>query len=268
MKLQFDAVEHKYSTVDKPEEKWTSVTTLIGKFKEPFDQSAVAKNVVKKKKSKWYGMKPQDVINVWKAETDRALTLGSWYHDQREEQLLACNTLERHGKALSIFKPFTDGALKLSPDQNVTDGIYPEHLVYLKSAKICGQADRVEIVNGVVNIYDYKTNKEIKTEPYVDWEGKRKTLQGPLQHIDDCNLMHYALQLSSYMYMIMKHNHNLKPGVLEIHHVVFEVESYDKNGYPKTALDDRGEPIVKEVVPYELPYLKKEVIAMINYIKR
>ena len=29
-----------------------------------------------------------------------------------------------------------------------------------------------------------------------------------------------------------------------------------------------GDPIVKEVVPYELPYLKKEVRSMINYIKK
>ncbi len=268
MKLQFDAVEHKYTTLNKPEDVWTSVTSLISKFKAPFDKLAVAKKSVKKKNSKWYGMKPEEVIKVWDNETNRALTLGSWYHDQREEQLLACNTLERHGKALDIMKPITDGDIKLSPDQNVTDGIYPEHLVYLRSAKICGQADRVEIVNGVVNIYDYKTNKEIKTEPYVNWEGVRSTLNSPLEHIDDCNLMHYALQLSCYMYMIMKHNHNLKPGVLEIHHIVFEVESYDEHGYPITATDDRGEPIVKEVVPYELPYLRKEVIAMINHLKK
>ena len=37
-------------------------------------------------------------------------------------------------------------------------------LVYLKSARLCGQADLVEIVNGYINITDYKTNKEIKRE--------------------------------------------------------------------------------------------------------
>ena len=46
-----------------------------------------------------------------------------------------------------------------------------------------------------------------------------------------------------------------------------QVESYDKNGYPITATDDKNKPIVKEIVPYKLPYLRKEVIAMINYLK-
>ena len=57
MKLQFDAVEHKYTTLNKPEDVWTSVTSLISKFKAPFDKLAVAKKSVKKKNSKWYGMK-------------------------------------------------------------------------------------------------------------------------------------------------------------------------------------------------------------------
>lgn len=267
MELQFTPEDHKYSTIGKPEEKWTSVTTLISMFKDPFDQEAVAKNVVKKKASKWYGLKPQDVLAIWKAETDRALTLGSWYHDQREAQLLSCNTLQRSGVELPIIKPIEKDGIKISPNQILKDGVYPEHLVYLNSAKLCGQADRVEVVNGVVNIYDYKTNKEIKTEPYIDWEGKRKTLKSPIDNVDDCSLMHYTLQLSIYMYMILKHNHHLKPGKLEIHHIVFEVESNDEYGYPKTATDDRGEPIVKEVVPYSLDYKKKEVIAMIKHLK-
>ena len=53
--------------------------------------------------------------------------------------------------------------MKKAPDQKLADGIYPEHMTYLKSASLCGQADRIEVINGKVNIYDYKTNKEIYT---------------------------------------------------------------------------------------------------------
>ena len=50
---------------------------------------------------------------------------------------------------------------KIAPDQKLSNGVYPEHFVYLKSLGICGQADLVTIVNGKINIIDYKTNVKI-----------------------------------------------------------------------------------------------------------
>lgn len=267
MELKFTAENHKYETPDKPDFKWLSVTSAISLFKPPFDKDGIAKKSSKNKKSKWYGMSPDDIIKVWNNENKRALKLGSWYHDQREQELIACDTLQRNGIDLNVIRPLEQDGIKLAPSQSLVAGIYPEHMVYLKSAQLCGQADRVEVVGNIVNIYDYKTNKEIKSKGYSNWEGKVNKLSGPLSHVDDCNLMHYALQLSIYMYIILKHNHSLKPGKLEIHHIKFEVEEKDKNGYPIVAMDAAGDPLVKEVVPYDLPYMKKEVNNIIKYIK-
>jgi hypothetical protein len=267
MELQFKADTHKYESVDDPTKQWISSTGLVGVFKPPFDRDNIAKKASKNKKSKWYNMPVKEIIEAWDAESNRALTLGNWYHSQREIEVAACDTLRRDGKDLLIFRPIEQDGMRFSPDQALVPGIYPEHMVYLKSAKICGQADRVEIVGDKVNIYDYKTNKEIKVEAYTNWEGITKKLLTPLGHIDDCHLMHYALQLSIYMYIILKHNHSLKPGKLEIHHIIFEVESRDKNGYPVIATDASDEPIVKKVVPYNIPYMKKEVVSMIKYLK-
>ena len=267
MELKFAADTHSYASVEDPSKQWISVTTLIGLFKPPFDKVAIAAKAVKNKKSKWHAMDPAEVISLWESETTRALSLGSWYHDQREAELIACDTLQRNGIDLPIFRPIEQDGIKLSPDQSLTPGIYPEHFAYLKSAGICGQADRVEVVADTVNIYDYKTNKEIKTKAWASWDGVTNKLIAPLNHIEDCNLMHYALQLSIYMYIILKHNHTLKPGKLEIHHIVFEVEDYTDKGYPIIAKDAAGDPMVKEVIPYELPYLKREVNTMIKYLK-
>lgn len=267
MELQFKADTHKYQSVDNPDKNWLSVTSVIGLFKPKFDKVTQAEKSSKNKKSKWYGKTPEQIIAAWDGETDRALKLGSWYHDQREQELIACDTLQRNGLDLPIFRPIEQDGVKLSPDQSLVAGIYPEHLVYLKSASICGQADRIEVVGNTVNVYDYKTNKEIKTEGYRSWDGKVDTLAAPLNHIENCNLMHYALQLSIYMYIILKHNHTLKPGKLEIHHIVFEKEGEDENGYPIIATDAAGDPLVKEVVPYEVPYMKKEVNQIIKYLK-
>lgn len=267
MELKFKADTHKYESIDNPKKKWLSVTSAVSLFKPKFDKEGISLKASKNKKSKWYGMSQENILAAWEGETNRALKLGSWYHDQREAELIACDTLQRNGINLPIIRPIEQDGIKLSPDQTLVAGIYPEHLVYLKSASICGQADRIEVVADTVNVYDYKTNKEIKSKGFTNWEGKTKKLSGPLSHIDDCNLMHYALQLSIYMYIVLKHNHTLKPGKLEIHHIVFEKEGEDKNGYPIIATDAAGDPLVKEVVPYTVPYMKKEVNALIKYIK-
>lgn len=269
MAIQFKAEDHSYTSLDPNQNiPWLSVTSFVKLFKEPFDQKAVAEKASKNKRSKWYGMSSEEIIQVWENESNRATTLGSWYHDQREQELIMCETLQREGLDLPIVQPIFNGEIKLAPDQHLTSGIYPEHLVYLKSAELCGQADRVEVVGQRVDVFDYKTNKEIKTKGYTNWEGVTKKMLGPCSHLDDCHINHYALQLSTYMYMILKHNHHLKPGKMEIHHIVFEVEDEDEYGYPITAQDPNGEPIVKEVIPYKLPYLKTEVRNMIKFIKK
>jgi len=89
----------------------------------------------------------------------------------------------------------------------------------------------------------------------------------PVHHLDDCHINHYALQLSIYMYIILKHNPKLKPGNIFIHHVVFEQQSEDKNGYPVYKILPNGDPVVTEVIPIELPYLRDEVISIMQWLK-
>lgn len=269
MKIHFKAEDHSYTSTDPTDnKKWLSVTSLVELFKKPFDQKGIALACSKSNKSKWGGMTPEKIIEIWTNESNRAIGLGSWYHDQREQELIMCDTLQRDGIDLQIIRPLEQDGIKLSPDQSLMPGIYPEHLVYLKSARLSGQADRVEVVGDRIDIYDYKTNKEIKTEGYTNWEGVTKKMLGPLSHLDDCHLTHYSLQLSIYMYMMLKHNHNLKPGKMEIHHITFKKEGEDEYGYPIVAEDPNGNPIVDQVIPYKLDYLKKEVRAMINYVKQ
>ena len=264
--LIFTPEDHKYRSIDVTDQTdWLSVTSFIGNFKKPFDADVIAAKTAKSKKSKWYGMTPEDIKAAWKAEALRATTLGTWYHNCREADLCELNDMERHGVTVPVFKPIEKDGCKYSPAQKLTDGIYPEHLVYLRSAGICGQSDIVEVINGEVHITDYKTNKEIKKESYVNWEGVSQKMLTPVSHLDDCNFWHYALQLSTYMYIILKHNPKLRPGKITIHHVLFYTEGTDKFGNPITKLDNQGEPLVKKIVPYDLPYLKTEVINLIKH---
>ena len=266
MSITFNAADHSYKSIEAEGIDWVSVTSLLSNFKKPFDAEKVAASVTKKSKSKWYGIPPEKILELWKAEADRATTLGTFYHNQREADLCSLSSIELEGLPIPIYRPIEEGDLKKAPEQKLTDGIYPEHMVYLKSAGICGQSDLVEVVNSKVNIIDYKTNKEIKKESFKNWEGISDKMSHPISHLDDCNFNHYALQLSIYMYIILKHNRKLKPGKIYIHHVLFEVEGTDEYGYPITRYSSNGDPVVKEVIQMEVPYLADEVISIINWL--
>lgn len=268
MIIRFTPQDHKYTSIKKEDEKdWVSVTSFIGNFKQPFEADLIAEKSSRSKKSKWYGMSPSEIKDAWKSEANRATTLGTWYHNCRERDLCELETIERSGVTVPIVKPIELDGIKYSPDQKLSDGVYPEHMVYLKSAGLCGQSDLVEVVNGQVNITDYKTNKEIKVEGFTNWEGITTKMMPPVSHLDDCNLNHYTLQLGLYLYIILKHNPKLKPGLLTIHHILFEEVGKDKFGNPITALDSNGDPIVKDIVQYDLPYLKAEVVSLLHWLE-
>lgn len=267
MAIKFEAKNHSYTSVDPLDKtEWLSVTSLVSQFKQPFDDVGTAEKVRFNKKSKWYGMSVQEILDAWKSEGKRATDLGTWYHNQREVDVTAHQTLQRAGIDIPIIKPLYDGDIKLAPEQRLVEGIYPEHFTYLKSAGICGQSDRVEVVRQHVDIIDYKTNKEIKTQGFVGKGGKVQKMLHCLSHLDDCSFNHYTVQLSMYMYMILKHNPNLRPGKMALHHIVFEEDGVDKYGYPIAKRNDQGDPIVKEIKVFDVPYLKTEVIGMINWL--
>jgi hypothetical protein len=268
MALQFKEEGHLYESIDSDKIEWRSVTSLIGILKPKFDAEKQAEKSSKNKRSKWYGMTPKEILQAWDNESNRAIKLGNFYHNQRETDLLSIETIEREGIEVPIIKPNYDkeSGIKIASEQKLEDGVYPEHMVYLKSAKICGQADLVEIIDGKINITDYKTNKEIKEKAFTNWEGITSKMYNPVSHLDDCNLNHYNLQLSIYAYIIKKHNPKLKIGRLQIQHVKFKQIGEDKNGYPINE-HINGEPVLEEIVMYDLDYLNNEVISIINWLK-
>lgn len=96
MAVKFIDKDHSYSSINEEENiKWTSVTTLIHMFKKPFDSKAMAEKCSKGKNPKYNKLTPDEILELWKNENKRAVNLGSWYHDQRERDLLACNTITR-----------------------------------------------------------------------------------------------------------------------------------------------------------------------------
>ena len=112
MSIVFNADDHSYVSVDPNDQiKWTSVTTLISCLKKPFDAKKVAERVTKSKRSKWYGVEPKLIVQIWDNEATRATTLGTFYHNQRESDLCSFASIEREGVTLipaATSDAFTD----------------------------------------------------------------------------------------------------------------------------------------------------------------
>lgn len=258
--LQFTSHDHKYTSIDPNDTtQWLSVTRFVEQFKPHFDSGGMAQKSSRNKKSKWYGMKEEEILMVWAAEAKRSTDLGTWYHSKREEELLQKPHHIMDNHFLPIITPIVKDEIKYSPDQQLSEGIYPEHLVYHQEAGLCGQSDLVYVIGNKVHLGDYKTNKKIEQYGFRDFHGRTAKMKAPLDHLDDCNFTHYSLQLSIYMYMILQHNPLLECGTMWIEHVMFEEAGRDQFDYPLIRLDDKGNPIVKDVLFYNVTYLQSEV---------
>jgi len=120
MALRFIEEGHVYESTNDEKIKWLSVTSFIAKFKPKFDRDAQAKRSSKNKRSKWYGMTPKEIIAAWDGETDRAIKLGNFYHNQREADMLDLKTIGRNGIEVPIIKPIVDdNGIKLAPKQKL-----------------------------------------------------------------------------------------------------------------------------------------------------
>ena len=124
MPIIFRSDGHVYETLnenlEKDQIKWTSVTSFVGMFKPKFDAEAQSKKSSKNKRSKWYKISPKEILEIWNKESERAIGLGNWYHDERERGLLDFKTIEREGIEVPIIKPIVDkSGIKIAPDQKL-----------------------------------------------------------------------------------------------------------------------------------------------------
>jgi len=188
----------------------------------------------------------QEILGRWKQTNLEACERGTRIHKIQEDRILGGGREELKRYNLGgKFKCITDNILKIG-DQ----GIYPELLLSRISEdgvfRLAGQADIVIVDGKSVYVLDFKTNKKISKTSYFDSATKKKQMmQYPLNTIQDCNYYHYAVQLSTYAWMIQKIDPSLEiKGLMLIH--------YDHDN--------------KETI-YELDYLKEEVERMLQHYR-
>lgn len=210
-------IEQPHSYITDHGESYLSVTALIKRYEHKKDWDEIATKYAKKHK-----LDVADVKAAWKEEGRASIEKGIEYHSKKEHEYISQGRIQINGKEYEVVpSPIEDG-VKLAIPLKLADGIYPEIIIYSDKYKISGQADLVEVLDGQINIKDYKTVKKIERESYKGWKDRRpyqEMLLYPVSHLMACKYFTYALQLNIYMYLLKTHNPKLKVGDMEIHHV-------------------------------------------------
>ena len=276
--IAFVEETHKYFDVTDPEAVFTSVTTMIHSYTQPFDKEfwSAYKALEKLLSKDAWNLEKRSLLNTKKFDKvlleahnidendfnrEQQLVLDEWDNENRK----SCdrgtkihadleNSFYSKKKDISLSKFEIGGKFECRKDYQALDlenGVYPEYLISRVSEdgklRIAGQIDLLVKKGNKIIIADWKTNKKIETKSYFNNKTKTSVkMKFPLNTLDDVNYWHYTLQLSTYAWMIQKLNPEF-----EIEDLVLVHFDHKDN-----------------MTVYHLPYLKKEVVKMLNHFKK
>ena len=168
---------------------YKSCTTWIKSFFEKFNPDAVIDKMMESPQwpdSKYFGMSKDEIKTTWSENGKKAASFGTGMHKHIEEFYNGIELPESDEIELSYFKQFYQDHMHMVPFRT-------EMMIYDEDIRICGSVDMLFINDdGTLSIYDWKFSKEIHTFSY----GKKGMT--PLNHLNDCNFIHYSLQLNLY----------------------------------------------------------------------
>lgn len=264
---------------------YISVTTLIGKYENEYDKDfwssyKALQEILTKEQFKFekkhllrtkkvdlkyfldayeinetnFNLVKQNILDKWQHENKASCDRGTRIHAELEKMYI--DKKETDLKKFGLGGKFQVNTNESLDNNNIKlldieKGIFPEFLIYTVSkdgiVKVAGQIDLLIKDGNDIIIYDYKTNKKIDETSYFDFNTKKnQMMKYPLNNLMDCNKMHYAMQLSTYAWMLQKINPEFKIKYLGIIH-------YDHNN---------------NVTEYEIPYLKEDVERMLKDYKK
>jgi hypothetical protein len=246
--MRFNEEKHTYISNDIT---YLSATSFIKKFCKPFDRIKIGTKYAKKNKRTL-----EEVLAEWDKSGADSIKKGIFFHKIKETELLETEHIIIDDEPHSIFPCSYENGDKITTSLKLEPGVYPELIVWSDRYSIAGQADYVEITkSGKINIKDYKTSKEIKTESFMDWKGQHQMMSFPFNALQDCNFNHYSLQLNLYAYLIKSHNRNLEIGTLTIEHIIGDFNE-EENKFE-----------IKEIVQYRVPDLQDDIKVGLEYWK-
>lgn len=229
---------HTYYLKDDPDQTFTSATTLIHHFFEEFDGDGIAKRFVYQG-TRYANLSTSDILNLWEIEgykdeeveegiskgisplvlARRMVRRAKKYSGYTEESLLkewAQSGIDGTKTHLEIENYIiSDRQTKIETvkglhAKNWIDRVYSrdeydwyaEVILYDREIGVAGTIDLLLIhrKTKVVYLFDWKTNKRIYKKSF----GGKKGIHPLTEHLDDCNYVHYSLQLSIYQFLLEK----------------------------------------------------------------
>lgn len=181
--IQFDPIKHVYTNTHTGEE-YISATTLLNRYKKPFDTKAAAERVAARE-----GTTSEEIQKKWKQINTDSKNHGTKIH----------NVIEAFQKNNIITDGYEDIIDSYKNISVLKEGgeILSEERLYSHNYKLAGTADLIRLEEkGGFSIFDIKTNKKFNL---YNQYGEKMLV--PLNHLTACEYTLYSLQLSLYAFM-------------------------------------------------------------------
>ena len=208
---------HRYELDDDPKFGFTSCTTFVDYFFEPFDRIGIA-NRLTSTNPKYLHMASQELVEEWESVAEE----GAFVHSEIEECIK--NSSEPTNRKSILAANWLQSNLI---DQSHIK-LFPEVIVYSKELEIAGTIDLLvyDERENEYKIFEWKTSKKINLQSYNNRMGTHRATN----HLMDSNYYHYSLQLSLYRYLSEKY-YGLKVTETSIGHLSDDNLEFYKTEY-------------------------------------
>lgn len=190
---------HRY--YDNLGREYMSVSKFLNRFEEPFDTQGMAPRTARKRlvaagtpiNEFTLAAETEVVIAEWEGKRDGAADWGTLLHKSLQDY-------QETGKCPPEHLDLCERMHQFYLDKH---RIFSEVVVFSEKYRIAGTIDRPMIrknsINPIIDIDDFKTNKEKGIQFFSPYGKKFTGIMGWMEH---CNYNRYALQLSIYAYLI------------------------------------------------------------------
>lgn len=248
-KIKFDEDKHKYH--DEKGRVYRSTTDIIHSLFPEFPRDMMAYVTARKRIMKEEGYENKEdvpvkdcmilkkkIIEEWEENKELACQIGiqvhryaeCLLHEEKFDMEFTASRQEKMGKVLDEFMPKLLKQYKFLETEKI---IFSPKILLAGTVDLLMQNKRSK----KLCIFDWKTNKALnKTDSY----GKKGLLF--LDHLDNCNYWHYALQLNIYRWLLHEEGYgdfsNVEMGI-------FHINTRKVQGYKVPRLDTEIEQIME-----------------------
>lgn len=197
--VYFDPVEHVYRGADGV--RWLGGSTFAGRYQSEFNGPLVSKKSADK-----YGVKADDLLDMWALNAHASASVGTAVHA----------ALQLRGEYAELSKATKEGSVEAATTSNpilrpLVEAFFADHedevaeyecFVADSARRHCGQIDRLRIEDDGITVEDFKTSTDLT---------KSETIKAPFKGLVTNNkLGGYWLQLSFYSRILQAHGKTVK----------------------------------------------------------